>query len=57
MKIKKHKWQFVKDTKNQKIDECTKCGIFREWVGGEYQTWYYTRCGQNKGSFHRPNCN
>ncbi len=63
--MKRHKWlppeyRFEERTKNQK---CSKCGLNREWLGGDYQCWVYYRMVSNgaelnrKETFVRPECN
>jgi len=65
--MKKHRWG-----KNQSIDSpyhptqfCLKCGVFRQWLGLQFQTWEYTItvkypegvCGPaTKETFVRPDC-
>ena len=63
--MKRHKWllpenRFEESIKNQK---CSKCGIYREWYGGDYQCWIYYRMEANGAewerneTFDRPECN
>lgn len=59
--MKKHKWKSISNTLNQRVDECTKCGLERTWFLGDYQCWcyYFPVYGYGmvrKEMFQRPDC-
>jgi hypothetical protein len=37
-----HRWKEEGElNKITKLHVCTKCGIYKEWIGGDYQCWEY----------------
>ena len=56
-----HKWKDEYSTKVFKQESCVKCGVFREWYGGDMQCWVYEYPkGHEKYTsrkiFKRPEC-
>ena len=57
--MKRHKW---KDTSStiEKSSECEKCGMIRDWQGGDMQCWEYfdprTPFNTNRTTLNRPEC-
>lgn len=37
----RHKWEDVSFSKYNKQEHCIKCGVYRDWCGGDYQCWQY----------------
>lgn len=56
--MKKHKWKPEFHTITVARDECINCGIYREWIGAEYQAYRYLwhSGGSLNKSFRRPDC-
>ncbi len=56
-----HKWMDLTTHKNNKQHRCKKCGVYRDWIGGDMQVWKYWHPRKSfsetvKYSFQRPEC-
>ena len=59
--MKNHKWKDVSSRFHPKCERCIKCGIERNWLGGDMQCWQYIdyrlpKFGDGRISLHRPSC-
>lgn len=59
--MKNHKWKDISFSKHNKAEECTKCGVFRNWRYGDMQCWEYwwpskSNFSMAKTQLHRPDC-
>ena len=55
-----HKWKDTSSRFNPKQGICTKCGIERNWLGGDMQCWEYLDLrlayGSSRTTLYRPEC-
>lgn len=56
-----HKWKDESISKYHKTERCVKCGVYRDWIGGDMQCWQYwwpktSDVGMVKTQFKRPEC-
>ena len=59
--MKRHKWIGITPNNfSPKREKCIKCGIERNWCGGDMQGWEYTDFNSvidsDRSTFHRPKC-
>jgi hypothetical protein len=57
-----HKWIDETINKYRKQHRCKKCGVYRDWLGGDMQCWEYWHPDYSKNTiisqhkFKRPEC-
>ena len=55
-----HKWKDRSSPFQPKCEECIKCRLERNWLGGDMQCWEYIDYrlpyGEGRKSLHRPSC-
>lgn len=58
-----HKWKDESFSKYRKTERCIKCGVYRDWIGGDMQCWEYWHPDREINrdiephKFKRPDCN
>ena len=55
-----HKWEDKSNRFQPKCERCIKCGIERNWFGGNMQGWgyidYRLPIGEGRITLYRPSC-
>lgn len=54
-----HKWKDESFSKYHKTELCIKCGVYRNWIGGDMQCWEYWHPDVKiyyPNKFKRPDC-